>query len=125
MTDPVWPTTLPLPLREGYGVNDQPPIVRTEMESGPAQVVRVATGYVSDFTVQLLIDSDQYKTLMSFWDYSAGAGADWFTMPLDSDGDIAWHRVRIKNGISRTPVRHNLYRASFEVETEDRVANYE
>ena len=106
-------------------MNDEPPLIRTEMETGPARVTRTATAFVTRFQCQIVVDADQLFTLMHFWDRPANAGANWFEMPNDSLGQVEYHRVRfLGDGIARTLIRAGLYRATFGVETEDRVPVY-
>jgi len=125
MPDPVWPESLPTPLLQGYKVNDELPLIRTKMESGPDRVTRTSTSFMSNVGFSILLSSAQRKTLRSWFENAANAGADWVSMPVDTGSGIAFHRCRIVAGLSWQPINSKTWRVNFKIETDERIEAYE
>ena len=77
-----WPSSLPNPLRSGYGVEVQDATIRTDMDSGSARVRRRSTSIPDRVTVSWLFDADEMATFRSFWNGDWNYGAAWVTIPL-------------------------------------------
>ena len=54
-----WPTTLPLPTVEGYGIRSGEAILRTEMEAGPARQRR---RFTRQFEAKLVGENQRART---------------------------------------------------------------
>ena len=61
-----WPTTLPLPSVEGYGLTPQEAVLRTDMESGPARQRRRFRQTLPPLTVRSLFRQFEFA-LFSSW----------------------------------------------------------
>tara|TARA_R110001583_G_scaffold34551_1_gene115857 strand:- start:11684 stop:12037 length:354 start_codon:yes stop_codon:yes gene_type:complete len=92
-----WPA-LPAPLLTGNGGTNKPNLRRTEMESGPARVARVAAAHLTDLNVSWLFSPAQMTTFMTFFEDDLFSGADWFDIALDSGGGARLHRCRFREG---------------------------
>ena len=96
MADPVWPGTLPIPLKAGYGANPESNILETEWESGPNRVSLLSDHDTSVINFQLLLDATQQVTFRDFFRSDCARGANWISMPMDSGIGLSNHRVRLK-----------------------------
>lgn len=88
-----WPTTLPAPSLEGYGLETQDQTVRTEMEGGAARVRRRTTTIPDRFTLRLSLSVEQMATFRAFWAADWQHGAAWVFIPL-KDGTAATAQPR-------------------------------
>ena len=77
-----WPTTLPAPSLEGYGLETQDQTVRTEMEGGAARVRRRTTTNPDRFTLRFSMTAEQMVTFRAFWNADWQHGAAWVFIPL-------------------------------------------
>ncbi|MDP7214891.1 MAG: hypothetical protein QF583_03050, partial [Rhodospirillales bacterium] len=77
-----WPSTLPLPTIEGYGVHPGEAILRTEMEAGPARQRRRYTQVPSRITVRWLLRRDQFALFEAWYRWQAKEGGEWFSIDL-------------------------------------------
>lgn len=123
MIYPSWPSNLPEPQFRGYQSNDELPIIRTEMESGPARVHRTSSSYVSKVSCSIHVDPLQATTFRSFLNGPANAGADWFLMTIDTGAGKAIHRVRFLS-VNHTHLSRGHKKITFSVETDEQVISY-
>lgn len=79
-----YPKGLPLPLREGYGLNHVSPFVRTEMQSGRARQRRRFTSVPSMVSVSWLANNAQAQLFESWFQHALNDGAEWFQCPLQT-----------------------------------------
>lgn len=77
-----WPTTLPSPLRSGYGIQTQDATVRTDMDVGPARVRRRTTSAPDTVTLSWLFDASQMAVFRAFWEGDWNYGSSWVYIPL-------------------------------------------
>ena len=77
-----WPTSLPSPTVEGYGIQPQAAFIRTDMDQGPARQRRRFTTAPTHCPVRWLLTEAQLATLESWFDGSISAGSAWFTVKL-------------------------------------------
>lgn len=112
MSDPIWPASLPIPLRAGYNANRKLNLIRTEMEGGPIRVSRYSDHNESMINFQLMLDVAQQSTFEAFFDGDCNGGATWISMPIDTGVGISSHRVRFSSvswqSISATHKRLSL-----------------
>lgn len=77
-----WPTYLPAPLRAGYEINPEDPILRTQMDAGPDRVRRRYTAIPSRIPVSWRLTEAQLALFEAWHKYEALDGAAWFTVSL-------------------------------------------
>ena len=85
---PVWPASLPLPRRNDYALEPVDPVVRSEMESGPARQRRRFSAYPTRIPVRWSMSDGQFAVFEAFY-RNILDGQEWF------DTDLI-------NGIGRT-----------------------
>ena len=119
MADPIWPESLPTPLLSGFGVSDDLPLIRTRMESGPDRVTRTSSTFMTNISFKLLLTASQYAEFRQFFETNCNAGADWFSIPLDTAGSVVYHRARFKKS-PKYSIERPFYRLSCQVETDER-----
>ncbi|MEJ2445148.1 MAG: hypothetical protein P8Y42_17130 [Exilibacterium sp.] len=115
----MWPQSLPRPLIAEYRVSGELPVIRTPMESGPDRVTRVSSSITRQVSVSLLVSHLQAATFWRFFETTANAGADWFSMPLDTAGGVAYHRVRFTRFPTQEYLNLTHYRIRCVLETDD------
>ena len=82
MTTITWPSTLPLPTVQGYGVQPGEAILSTEMEAGLARQRRRFTNVPTKVSVRWIMRRDQYAIFEGWYRWHAKEGANWFTVTL-------------------------------------------
>lgn len=95
---PTFPATLPDIQRSGYSLEPQNPVIRTEMEAGPARQRKAQTTVPVDITVKWIFTNAQYSTFKSFWASDVNNGTDWFDLAIQDAGGVATAEVRFKEG---------------------------
>ena len=93
-----YPTALPVPLREGYGLRHVSPLMRTKMQSGRERQRRRFTSVPSMVPVAFLLTEHQAQLFEAWYRVGITDGADWFKCPLktslDESGIVSWYEVR-------------------------------
>ncbi len=82
MSEITWPSTLPLPTVQGYGVQPGEAILRTEMEAGLARQRRRFTDVPTKVSVRWIMRRDQYAIFEGWYRWYAREGASWFAITL-------------------------------------------
>jgi hypothetical protein len=82
MSDITWPSTLPLPTVQGYGVQPGEAILRTEMEASLARQRRRFTDVPTKVSVRWIMRRDQYAIFEGWYRWHAREGASWFAITL-------------------------------------------
>jgi len=77
-----WPSTLPLPTIDGYGIRPGEAILRTEMEAGPARQRRRYTQVPSRITVRWVLRREQFALFEAWYRWTAKEGGEWFEIDL-------------------------------------------
>ena len=80
-----WPSTLPIPLAEGYALNPGDQTIRTDMEVGAARVRRRTHARNDRVNVSWLLTEAQLDTLRDWFDDATtgiAGGSAWFTVTL-------------------------------------------
>jgi len=120
----VWPTSLPLPLPDGYGFDPQDPMERTQMEQGHARVrIGQMSPEVSDLTQFFEMTGAQVRTMLQFIRDDIARGADWFSMPLYTNGAYFNHEVQLDSPPSRVYISDDKWRVGVPVITRDDLAD--
>lgn len=94
MAIPTFPAELPLPLRDGYGMDAVNGIRSTPMDSGRSRQRIEFTRRPSEIRLNWLLTQPEAMLFQSWAEQVAGAG--WFTMTLVTP--LGWdaHRIRFK-----------------------------
>jgi hypothetical protein len=104
-----WPDKLPLPTFEGYGIEPQDGVLRTEMEAGPARQRRRFTQVPSRIPVRWSFTQWEFGIFESWYKWKGMEGAVWFSMDLLGGLGLVTHEARfVGNGSSpykATPTR--------------------
>lgn len=82
-----WPSTLPDPLVDGYGIEPVSQTVSTDMEVGSARVRRRSFAQVDMLPVQWSLSNDQMTVFRA-----------WFSHPIGADGGAAWFSTSLLMG---------------------------
>lgn len=90
----VYPKTLPLPSKEGYGINPKSGVKKTQMTSGIARHRRTTKNAPIQVTVLWKFTRAQYEIFNAWWEFEAKAGAEWFEIDLLNGQGITKHRAR-------------------------------
>ena len=89
-----WPTTLPLPLIEGYGLTPQEAVLRTDMESGPARQRRRFRQTPTRISVRWLFSEFEFALFEAWYKYHADEGGQWFEITLLGGLGLLPHEAR-------------------------------
>jgi hypothetical protein len=109
-------------LLEGWSVSPDGSFISTEFESGPPR----RKVYSTDETNRLpgnfyLSSATQVQAFWTFWAGEANRGADWFDMPINTQGVSVTHEVRIDS--PRITRLGRGYRLTCNIETRERLAS--
>lgn len=109
-----WPANLPAPLRRGYEINPEDPILRTQMDAGPDRVRRRFTAIPSRIPVSWRFTEAQFALFEAWHKLEALDGAAWFTVSL-SNG-LGFQAVEAQ--FTKPPKKVLLGGANWEVSAE-------
>lgn len=97
MSYPSYPSTLPLPLRGDYGIDDKSSILRTDMADGLARQRRRFANPPGDIQVRWNLSAVQYAVWRGFIENIAKH--DWFLLPIKYPGvELSAQCVRLQPG---------------------------
>lgn len=82
MSYPEWPKTLPLPLRDGYGIEDSTPILRTDMDDGLARQRSKSFSPPANIPVEFSFSGEEHAVFRSFLENECDGSAGWFSIRL-------------------------------------------
>ncbi|MCR9260784.1 MAG: hypothetical protein NXH95_13740 [Pseudomonadaceae bacterium] len=109
-------------LKDGHVHSVEPTTIRTEFETGPARKKRFSSDQVNRLSGSVYLPNQlAVETFWTHWDGEANQGADWFDMPIVTQGVEVDHEVRIDNP-QIIPYGRG-YRLSIDVETRERNAS--
>lgn len=77
-----WPDATKLPQfvdQDGYTQTSKNPLIRTEMEAGPAKVRLRYTAIPEEFNISLTLTKTQFESFITFFKRDIHYGADVFT----------------------------------------------
>ena len=92
---PRWPAWMPVVQQQSYGYQPTDRRTRTDMEVGSIVRVNFDTDE-TQFTCSLLLDRMQSAWFEVFERDMLNQGAHWFEIPLQSGGEITWHKARFQ-----------------------------
>lgn len=109
-----WPANLPAPLRSGYEINPEDPILRTQMDAGPDRVRRRFTAIPSRIPVSWRFTEAQLALFEAWHKHEALDGAAWFTISLANGLGISAMEARF----TKPPKKPLLSGMNWEVSAE-------
>lgn len=114
-----YPTTLPGPQRDGYGLKVTDPTIRTEMEAGHQRVRRRSVAKHKVVSCTFKFSAAEFQVFDDWFLSESGAasGAAWFDMPLDINGQIAQHTCRF-GGMYEASLEGLRWRVSARIEVQ-------
>ena len=115
-----WPTTLPLPTIEGYGVHPGEAILRTEMEAGPARQRRRFTQVPSRISVRWLFRRQQFALFEAWYRWHAKEGGEWFEIDLLGGLGLVAHEARFTRQFEARVRGGVLWEVTSELEIRER-----
>lgn len=95
MAEKDYPSYLPKPLRNDYGIQHVSPFARTEMTTGRARQRRTFTTVPSVVSVNWYMDGAKAQLFEAWFRYEITDGAEWFNIDLKTPvGDFAPYECR-------------------------------
>lgn len=89
-----YPSGLPYPLREGYGLKHVSPLMRTEMQSGRARQRRRFTSVPTNVPVTWQCTNEQAQFFETWFQHTLLDGSEWFTCPLKTPMGLKHYEAR-------------------------------
>lgn len=79
-----WPSTLPLPIANGYGLAPVDPVIRTDMEVGTPRARRRTSARNDKISVVWVFTDAQMAIFRTWFDnpVEAAGGSSWFTLDV-------------------------------------------
>lgn len=111
-----WPSTLPMPLLDGYSTAPGVEIARTDMEAGEARVRRRSVSAPDTIKLAWLLDAAQMKIFRAYWDIELAAGASWCDMNVDVGDGIEQKSVRVIGQYQAAMLSPSRWKVSCEAE---------
>ncbi|GAB6051722.1 hypothetical protein JCM17960_05420 [Magnetospira thiophila] len=115
-----WPTTLPLPTVQGYGIRPGKAILRTEMEAGPARQRKRFTQVPSRISVRWLMSAKQFALFEAWYRWHAKEGGEWFEIDLLGGIGLTTHEARFPRQFEAKLVGGVLWEIASELEILER-----
>lgn len=115
-----WPTTLPLPTVQGYGIRPGEAILRTEMETGPARQRKRFTQVPSRLSVRWLMQREQFALFEAWYRWHAKEGGAWFAIDLLGGIGLTAHEARFTRQFDAKLVGRVLWEIVSELEIRER-----
>ena len=115
-----WPTTLPLPTVQGYGIRPGEAILRTEMEEGPARQRKRFTQVPSRISVRWLMKREQFALFEAWYRWHAKEGGEWFEIDLLGGIGLTAHEARFTRQFEAKLVGGVLWEIVSELEIRER-----
>ena len=115
-----WPSTLPLPSIQGYGLHPGEAILRTEMEVGPARQRRRYTQVPSRISARWVFRREQFALFEAWYRWHAKEGGEWFEINLLGGLGLVVHEARFTRPFDAQPRSGVLWEVSSELEIRER-----
>lgn len=95
-----WPARLPLPTFEGYGIEPQDAVTRTDMESGAARQRRRFTSVPTRIPVRWRLSATEFGLFEAWFHWMAEDAGGWFSISLLGGIGMVAHEARFVGGAS-------------------------
>lgn len=99
----IWPTQLPAPNLEGYGLQHGEPMQRTELSSGRARQRRRFTSVPSVATLSWVMTQQQAQLFEAWYKYTIKDGSEWFEGQIKTPLGYGAYNIRF-TGMYSGPV---------------------
>ena len=109
-----WPTQLPIPVKQGFTIEPQSVVIRTDME-GKTRVRRRFSKNMTQFKAEFRLTPEQFEIFKAFYVYKAKE-VEWISMPLYVGEMIQTEPVRFMNYMAKQNNRYWLVSATLESE---------
>lgn len=126
LTIPLWPSTLPMPDRDGYQYAIEFGLMRTVMQGGYTRQRRTVFGMPATFAMSFRMNTVQLATLQTFLH---NYGFSWFAMDLVSGAarivrpaaDCVLHKVRFITNPTHDLIGPNVWRVTLQAEVQSMI----
>lgn len=115
-----WPTTLPLPTIQGYGVQPSDAVLRTDMEAGLARQRRRFTSAPSIIAVRWIMNRSQFAIFEAWYKFQAKEGAEFFDIELLGGIGLTIHTARFTQQFNSNLFNGNLWEITSQLEIRER-----
>ena len=115
-----WPTTLPLPTVQGYGIRPGEAILRTEMEAGPARQRKRFTQVPTRISVRWVMRREQFALFEAWYRWQAKEGGQWFMIDLLGGIGLTTHEARFTRQFDARLIGGVLWEIASELEIRER-----
>ncbi len=115
-----WPTTLPSPMVDGYGIAPQASFARTDMDQGPARQRRRFTTAPTHYSAQWMLTEPQLATLESWYRDQVDDGAAWFSINLRNGQGLQTVEARFMEPWKSSKLGGRHYQVSATLEVRNR-----
>lgn len=112
-----WPASLPQEFhQQGFSIQNPTGAVRTDMDTGKPFQRRRYTAAVTPVSGRMWLTSDQYETLLNFWENTLGMGAVEFDWVHPITGSAETFRFDATSPPQITAVTGELYQVQLRLE---------
>ena len=115
-----FPSSLPLPTIEGYGITPGEAILRTDMEAGPARQRRRFTQVPSKITVRWVMLPEQFALFEAWYKFYAKEGGEWFEITLLGGLGLLTQEARFTRQFEAIPKLGGNWQITSELEIRER-----
>jgi hypothetical protein len=111
---------LPYPTVDGYSIQPDEAIIRTDMEAGPARQRRRYTQTPSKIAVKWIMSPEQFCLFEAWYKYYAKEGAEWFVITLLGGIGLTEQEARFTKQFEAGLIAGRLWQITSELEIRDR-----
>lgn len=115
-----WPSQLPAPMLEGYGLEPQASFARTDMDAGPARQRRRFTSAPTHVSASVTVTRSQLDIFEGWYRHRIDDGAAWFDGPLYNGRGKTTVEFRFLEPWTSTPLGGGVWRIACKWETRNR-----
>lgn len=119
----IFPATLPVALQDGYTLSPENPVVRTEMEGGPARQRRRFTQAATKYSVTWSFSLDEMAIFETWHKNDIYDGVAWFTIDLLNGQGVTTQTARFTEMWKASAKGHGEFIVTGTLETSTRPLN--
>lgn len=112
-----WPSSLPTPIVEGYGVQRGEGREVTQMEQGPSRVRLKYKNTPSTVNLTFRMSLAELEAFHDFWDIDLNSGEKNITIQIVDKGRLQTKTVQVLALGQEVPISSNVWSLSMQVET--------
>jgi len=110
-------------IQDGYGIEPSNPIIRTEMEGGPAKQRRRFSQATTAYPIAWIFTQSEFADFETWHKDDIHDGADWFQLMLANGQGVTEQTARFVEPWIATPRGAYQYSVTSKVETRTRPLN--